>query len=91
MTMAKTEQKSSDGERIAKVMARAGLCSRREAERWIADGRVWVNGKNFSHVPTPKIFLRQLGYRHYLCGCLEFFEGLREAIPVTSPDFKCEA
>lgn len=30
--------------RIAKAMARAGLCSRREAERWIADGRVNVNG-----------------------------------------------
>jgi 23S rRNA pseudouridine2605 synthase len=32
-------------ERIAKVMARAGLCSRRDAERWIADGRVKLNGK----------------------------------------------
>lgn len=32
------------GDRIAKVMARAGLCSRRDAERWIADGRVSVNG-----------------------------------------------
>ena len=31
--------------RIAKAMARAGLASRREAERWIADGRVTVNGK----------------------------------------------
>ena len=31
--------------RIAKAMARAGLCSRREAERWLADGRVSVNGK----------------------------------------------
>jgi 23S rRNA pseudouridine2605 synthase len=33
------------GERIAKVMARAGLCSRREAEAWIAAGRVSVNGQ----------------------------------------------
>ncbi|MCK4712625.1 MAG: rRNA pseudouridine synthase, partial [Marinosulfonomonas sp.] len=33
------------GERIAKVMARAGLASRREAERMIAAGRVSVNGK----------------------------------------------
>jgi 23S rRNA pseudouridine2605 synthase len=32
-------------ERIAKVMARAGLCSRREAERWIAAKRVKLNGK----------------------------------------------
>jgi 23S rRNA pseudouridine2605 synthase len=31
--------------RIAKAMARAGLCSRRDAERWIADGRVKVNGQ----------------------------------------------
>jgi 23S rRNA pseudouridine2605 synthase len=31
--------------RIAKAMARAGLCSRREAERWIEDGRVAVNGE----------------------------------------------
>ncbi len=33
-----------DGERIAKRLARAGLCSRREAERWIAAGRVAVDG-----------------------------------------------
>ena len=32
------------GERIAKVIARAGLTSRREAEEWIATGRVAVNG-----------------------------------------------
>lgn len=33
------------GERIAKVMARAGLCSRRDAETWITAGRVSVNGR----------------------------------------------
>ena len=33
-----------DDARIAKVMARAGLCSRRDAEAWIAAGRVAVNG-----------------------------------------------
>ncbi len=32
------------GQRIAKVMARAGVCSRRDAEAWIAEGRVSVNG-----------------------------------------------
>ncbi len=32
------------GERIAKHLARAGLCSRREAERMIAEGRVVVDG-----------------------------------------------
>src|SRR5712675_1704115 len=35
----------NEGERIAKVIARAGLASRREAEAWIAAGRVAVNGK----------------------------------------------
>ena len=33
-----------DGQRIAKAMARAGLCSRRDAEAWIEAGRVSVNG-----------------------------------------------
>lgn len=32
------------GERIAKVMARAGIASRRDAEKMILDGRVTVNG-----------------------------------------------
>src|SRR5499426_1754835 len=36
------------GERIAKVIARAGLASRREAEAWIAAGRVAVNGSVIS-------------------------------------------
>jgi len=32
-------------ERLAKRIARVGLCSRREAEKWIADGRIKVGGK----------------------------------------------
>ena len=40
------------GERIAKILARVGLCSRREAERWIRDGRVQMNGAVLS---TPAI------------------------------------
>jgi 23S rRNA pseudouridine2605 synthase len=38
------ERVAAPGERIAKVMARAGLCSRRDAERWILAGRVAVDG-----------------------------------------------
>jgi len=33
-----------EGERVAKVIARAGLASRRDVEAWIAEGRVSVNG-----------------------------------------------
>lgn len=33
------------GERIAKVIARAGVCSRRDAEKLIAAGRVTLNGE----------------------------------------------
>ena len=41
-----------EGERIAKVMARAGLCSRREAETWIENGRVQLNGETLK---TPAV------------------------------------
>jgi 23S rRNA pseudouridine2605 synthase len=36
--------RSGKAERVAKVIARAGLASRREAETWIAAGRVAING-----------------------------------------------
>lgn len=36
--------RGDEGERIAKVLSRAGVASRREAERMIAEGRVRVNG-----------------------------------------------
>jgi 23S rRNA pseudouridine2605 synthase len=45
------------GERIAKVIARAGLASRREAEAWIAAKRVAVNGMTITSPAvnvTPK-------------------------------------
>lgn len=53
---------AEDAERIAKVIARAGLCSRRDAERWILDGRVSVNGKTldspaFTVVPQDRILV----------------------------------
>lgn len=34
----------SEGERVTKILARAGLCSRREGERLIQEGRVTKNG-----------------------------------------------
>ena len=36
---------AKSGERIAKLLARAGLCSRRDAEEWVMQGRVAVNGR----------------------------------------------
>lgn len=47
-----------DGEeRIAKLLARAGVASRREIERMIADGRVTLNGQK---VETPATLLKSL-------------------------------
>lgn len=45
-----TPDTETKGERIAKAMARAGVCSRREAEVRIAAGRVAVNGHR---IDTP--------------------------------------
>ena len=38
--------------RLQKVIAAAGLASRREAERWIAGGRVKVNGNVVTKLGT---------------------------------------
>ncbi len=45
------------GERIAKLLARAGVASRREVERMIADGRVALNGERLE---TPATILPNL-------------------------------
>lgn len=37
-------------ERLQKILAEAGLCSRREAEKWIEEGRVVVNGKRITEL-----------------------------------------
>lgn len=39
-------------ERIAKRLSRAGVCSRREAERWIAAGRIIIDGEKISEPGT---------------------------------------
>ena len=40
-----SENPNGVSERIAKKIARSGLCSRREAERWILNGQVKLNNK----------------------------------------------
>jgi 23S rRNA pseudouridine2605 synthase len=42
----------AEGERIAKAIARAGICSRRDAEKLIAEGRVMLDGEP---VTTPAV------------------------------------
>lgn len=39
------EPATRTGEKLQKVLARAGLGSRREMERWIEEGRIAINGK----------------------------------------------
>jgi 23S rRNA pseudouridine2605 synthase len=46
-----------DGQRIAKLLARAGIASRREVERMIAEGRVAIGGVK---VETPATLLASL-------------------------------
>jgi 23S rRNA pseudouridine2605 synthase len=52
--MPQTTDDSLAPQRIAKVLARAGLCSRRDAERWVAEGRVSVNG---TVLTTPAVLV----------------------------------
>jgi 23S rRNA pseudouridine2605 synthase len=56
-TNPKQAEDRPEGDRIAKLLARAGIASRREIERMIADRRVTLNGKP---VETPATFLTDL-------------------------------
>jgi 23S rRNA pseudouridine2605 synthase len=52
-----TDSSRPEGERIAKLLARAGVASRREVERMIADGRIALNGEKLT---TPATILPHL-------------------------------
>lgn len=59
---AKPQEKRADtspreGDRIAKLLARAGVASRRDVERMIADGRIAINNET---VTTPATILTSL-------------------------------
>lgn len=54
--MSETTPETPKGERIAKRLARAGLCSRRDAERLIAEGRVVVDGVKLT---TPAVLVTE--------------------------------
>ena len=51
------QEREGGPQRIAKLMARAGVASRREIERMIADGRVALNGEKLT---TPATLLEDL-------------------------------
>jgi len=53
----KTENTETKGERIAKVLARAGVASRREVERMILEGRISLHGKKLD---TPATLVSSL-------------------------------
>ena len=52
-----TPQKEGGPQRIAKLLARAGIASRREIERMIAEGRIALNGEKLT---TPATLLENL-------------------------------
>lgn len=53
------KKENDKGERIAKRMANAGLCSRRDAERWIEQGRVKIDGEVITS-PANVVFPHQI-------------------------------
>jgi 23S rRNA pseudouridine2605 synthase len=56
-TVPAAPQREGGGQRIAKLLARAGIASRREVERMIAEGRVALNGEKLT---TPATVLEDV-------------------------------
>jgi 23S rRNA pseudouridine2605 synthase len=52
-----SDEQEQKGERIAKALARAGVGSRRDVERMITEGRVWLHGKKLE---TPAVLVESL-------------------------------
>jgi 23S rRNA pseudouridine2605 synthase len=52
MTESRTQNRAQKTERLQKILAAAGVCSRRKAEEFILAGRVQVNGKIVSELGT---------------------------------------
>lgn len=52
-----SNEEDQKGERIAKALARAGVGSRRDVERMITEGRVWLHGKKLE---TPAVLVESL-------------------------------
>ena len=52
-------------ERISKRLARAGLCSRREAERWINAGRVSIDNEVIN-TPAINVSNKNLQFAHIM-------------------------
>lgn len=50
--MARQEKHLKDDIRINKFIAHAGFCSRRDADEWISEGRVLVNGQRVTELGT---------------------------------------
>ena len=57
-TVPAAPQEAAGPQRIAKLLARAGVASRREVERMIAEGRIALNGEKLD---TPATLLKDLG------------------------------
>ena len=90
----KSEIRISDanGERIAKVIARSGLCSRRDAERLINKGKVKVNNKillecgvNVTSKDQGLYSFSQIIISRFINGCLDFLQKWRSNAEVKHP------